>query len=61
MISCNSYQDIKTPEEIEEDDYWESEYEDMVDEYDQEEAGGCSYAQYKANCRRIINQRRYGK
>lgn len=28
---------------------------------DLEEADGCSYAQYKANCRRIINQRRYGK
>lgn len=61
MRSCNSYQDIKTPEEIEEDSCWESEYESMVEEYDPEEADGCSLAQYKANCRSMLNKRRYGK
>lgn len=61
MRSCNSYQDIKSPEEMEEDERWEDEYESMLEEYDPEEADGCSFAQYKANCRRMINQRRYGK
>lgn len=56
MQCVNSYQDIKTPEEEQEE--WEERIllESMMDEYDEEEADGCSYVQYKSNCRRQIAQ-----
>ena len=57
MQCAKSYQDIKTPDEIEEEYEEEAYLERMAEEYDPEEAGGCSFAQYMANCRRIYRNR----
>lgn len=57
MQSINSYQDIKTPEDIEEEDLFEARLDSLLDDFDPEEAAahGCSYQRYKQNC---INQLR---
>lgn len=57
MRCVNSYQDIKTPEEEEEEWDEEMELQRMAEEYDPEEAGGCSFSQYMANCRRSLRNR----
>lgn len=54
MRCANSYQDIETPEEMEEENTYESIYERLLEEFDPEEAAEnhCSYASYRANCAR---------
>ena len=59
MRSVNSYQDIKTPEDLEEENTYESILQSLLEEYDPE----CgSYNAYASNCRRqardIMNRER---
>lgn len=59
MRSVNSYQDIKTPEDLEEENTYESILQSLLEEYDPE----CgSYSAYVSNCRRqarnIMNRER---
>lgn len=63
MRCAKSYQDIKTPEEIEEEQEFESELDEMLEEFDPEEAAAnhCSFATYRANCRNILNRRRQNR
>jgi hypothetical protein len=49
MRSCNSYQDIKTPEQLEEDRCTESIYESLLSEFDPEE---CDFKSYQSWCRK---------
>jgi hypothetical protein len=49
MCSCNSYQDIKTPEELEEERCAESIYEDLLSEFDPDEG---DFKAYESWCRR---------
>jgi hypothetical protein len=49
MRSCNSYQDIKTPEELEEERCAESIYEDLLSEFDPDEG---DFKAYESWCRR---------
>ena len=49
MIGLRSYQDIKTPEELEEEMEEESLYESLLAEYDPDEG---DYKAYKNWCRR---------
>lgn len=60
MRSANSYQEIKGPEELEEEQEYENELQGMLNEFDPEEAAahGCSYRTFKQNCRRTLNARR---
>lgn len=55
MISCNSYQDIKTPEELEEEAIYESQLQEMLDEYDPDM--GCTFQQYKKSCIYTLRQK----
>ncbi|MBQ0165478.1 MAG: hypothetical protein KBT02_00035 [Treponema sp.] len=56
MRSCNSYQDIKTPEELEEEAIYESQLQDLLDEYDPDMS--CTFQQYKSTCIRRLRERR---
>lgn len=56
MRSCNSYQDIKTPEELEEESVYQSQLQEMLDEYDPDM--GCAFQQYKLTCIRKLRERR---
>lgn len=60
MRSANSYQDIKGPDELEEEMAYEHELQSMLNEFDPEEAAAnnCSFARYKQNCIRTLNKRR---
>ena len=49
MIGLKSYQDIRTPEELEEEREEENLYESLLSEYDPEEG---NYKAYKDYCRR---------
>jgi hypothetical protein len=49
MCSCNSYQDIKTPEELEEERCAESIYEDLLSEFDPDEG---DFKAYQSWCRK---------
>jgi hypothetical protein len=49
MRSCNSYQDIKTPEELEEERCSESIYESLLSEFDPEEG---DFKAYQSWCRK---------
>jgi hypothetical protein len=49
MCSCNSYQDIKTPEELEEERCAESIYEDLLSEFDPDDG---DFKAYQSWCRR---------
>lgn len=51
MQCCNSYQEIKTPEDLEEEVIFESIYEELLDEWDPDEAGNCSFNTFANNCR----------
>lgn len=48
MRSCNSYQDIKSPDELEEESRYESILSSLLEEYDAEEMG--DYRNYKNWC-----------
>lgn len=50
MRSCNSYQDIKSPDELEEESRYESILSSLLEEYDAEEMG--DYRNYKNWCRK---------
>lgn len=54
MHSVNTYQDIETPEEIEEKQNFENIYNDLLSEYDPEEMG--VYSNYKNWCRKKARQ-----
>lgn len=56
MRCVKSYQDIKTPDKEQEEREFESILESMLEEYDPEEAGNCSFQQYKENCIRQLNR-----
>ena len=49
MRSCNSYQDIKTPDELEEERCTESIYEDLLSEFDPDEG---DFKAYQSWCRK---------
>lgn len=49
MRSCNSYQDIKTPDEIEEENRYESILSSLLAEYDPDEG---DYKAYQNWCRK---------
>ena len=49
MLSCNSYQDIKTPEELEEERCAESIYECLLSEFDPDEG---DFKSYQSWCRK---------
>lgn len=49
MRSCNSYQDIKTPEEEYEERSYESIYQSLLNEFDPEEG---NFNAYKSWCRK---------
>ena len=49
MRSCNSYQDIKTPDELEEENRYESVLASLLAEYDYEEG---DYKAYQSWCRK---------
>ena len=49
MRSCNSYQDIKGPDEIEEENRYESILASLLEEYDPDEG---DYKAYERWCRR---------
>lgn len=55
MRSCNSYQDIKTPEELEEEAIYESQLQELLDEYDPDM--GCTFQQYKKSCIYTLRQK----
>lgn len=58
MRSANSYQDIDTPEDEEEQNEFDSALEEMLDEYDPDEAGSCSFTTYKNNCMRFLRSKK---
>lgn len=60
MRCANSYQDIKGPDELEEERIYEHELEAMLDEFDPEEAeaNGCSFQTFRQNCIRTLNAKR---
>lgn len=49
MRSCNSYQDIKSPDELEEDRCYESIYESLLNEFDPDEG---DFKAYQSWCRK---------
>ena len=49
MICCSSYQDIKSPDELEEENRYESILSSLLAEYDPEE---CDYKAYQNWCRK---------
>ena len=49
MISCKSYQDIKSPDELEEERRYESIYENLLNEFDPDEG---DYKSYQSWCRK---------
>jgi hypothetical protein len=49
MRSCNSYQDIKSPDELEEESRYESILSSLLEEYDAEEG---DFRAYKNWCRK---------
>ena len=49
MRSCNSYQDIKSPDELEEERCYESIYQSLLSEFDPEE---CNFIAYRSWCRK---------
>ena len=49
MICCNSYQDIKSPDELEEENRYESILSRLLAEYDPDE---CDYKAYQNWCRK---------
>jgi hypothetical protein len=49
MCSCNSYQDIKTPEELEEDRHTEIIYECLLSDFDPDEG---DFKAYQSWCRK---------
>lgn len=59
MRSCNSYQDIETPEDLEEEmteeTRFEMELQEMLEEYDADM--NCPYRTYKMNCINAIRRR----
>lgn len=57
MRSYDSYQDIETPEEIEEEFAFESELDSLLAEYDPAEAGNCSFQQYRLTCIRRLREK----
>jgi len=49
MICCKSYQDIKSPDELEEERRYESIYESLLNEFDPEEG---DFKSYQSWCRK---------
>jgi hypothetical protein len=49
MICCKSYQDIESPDELEEDRRYESIYESLLNEFDPED---CDFKSYQNWCRK---------
>lgn len=49
MYSVNSYQDIKSPDELEEESRYESILQGLLEEYDPDE---CDYKAYQNWCRK---------
>ena len=49
MICCNSYQDIKSPDELEEERCSESIYESLLSEFDPDEG---DFKSYQSWCRK---------
>ena len=49
MRSCNSYQDIKSPDELEEDRHTESIYECLLSDFDPDEG---DFKAYQSWCRK---------
>ena len=49
MLSCNSYQDLKSPDELEEERCSESIYESLLNEFDPDEG---DFKAYQSWCRK---------
>lgn len=57
MECVRSYQDIKSPYDYEEENLYDEMVEEYAEEYDPEEAEGCSFSTYMSNCRSLARKR----
>ena len=58
MICCSSYQDIKSPDELEEESRYESIYESLLNEFDPDEGDSKVYQNWcRKRARELVKER----